>query len=32
MIAKILSWLETDTGEIFAGVFAAIALIVMSCN
>jgi hypothetical protein len=32
MIAKLLRWLESDAGEIFAGLFAAIALIVMSCN
>ncbi len=30
MIARILTWLESDAGEIFVGLFAAAALILMS--
>ena len=32
MIARLLTWLESDAGEIFAGLFAAAALILMSLN
>jgi hypothetical protein len=32
MISKLLKWLESDAGEIFAGLFAAAVLLIMSFN
>jgi hypothetical protein len=32
MIARILTWLESDAGEIFAGLFAVAVLLLLSFN